>query len=66
LRLKEWAYARFAIALASALVTHFSVGNGPEVWSWAAAIGVLWGLSDCFWRRVQATAASARPRTAGC
>jgi len=30
-RLKEWAYAGFAITLASALVAHFSVGDGPQV-----------------------------------
>jgi DoxX-like family len=54
-RLKEWAYAGFAINLASALIAHFSVGDGPEVWSFAAATGVLWGLSYFFWRRLQAT-----------
>jgi hypothetical protein len=54
-RLKEWAYAGFAINLASALVAHFSMGDGPGVWSWAAATGVLWGLSYVFWRRLQAT-----------
>jgi hypothetical protein len=57
--LKEWAYAGFAITLGSALVAHFSVGDGPEVWAWAAATGVLWGLSYFFWRRLQATQASA-------
>src|SRR5258706_7222918 len=36
-RLKEWAYAGFAINLASALIAHFSVGDGPEAWGWAAA-----------------------------
>ncbi|HEY1948335.1 MAG TPA: DoxX family protein [Bryobacteraceae bacterium] len=50
-RLKEWAYAGFAITLASALIAHFSVGDGPEAWGWAAATGVLWGLSYFFWRR---------------
>jgi hypothetical protein len=59
-RLKEWAYAGFAINLASALVAHFSVGDGPEVWSWAAATGVLWGLSYVFWRRLQATPSQLR------
>ena len=54
-RLKEWAHAGFAITLASALVAHFAMGDGPEVWSWAAATGVLWGLSYFLWRRVQAT-----------
>jgi hypothetical protein len=49
-RLKEWAYAGFAINLASALIAHFSVGDGPEAWGWAAATAVLWGLSYFFWR----------------
>jgi hypothetical protein len=50
-RLKEWAYAGFAINLASALIAHFAVGDGPEAWSFAAGSGVLWGLSYFFWRR---------------
>jgi hypothetical protein len=58
-RLKEWAYAGFAINLASALVAHFSVGDGPEAWGWAAATGVLWAISYILWRRLQATPASA-------
>jgi hypothetical protein len=53
-RLKEWAYAGFAIVLASALIAHVSVGDGPQAWGWAAATGVLWGLSYLFWRRLQA------------
>ena len=51
-RLKEWAYAGFAITLASALIAHFSVGDGPEAWGWAAGTAVLWGLSYFFWRRL--------------
>ena len=58
-RLKEWAYAGFAITLASALIAHFSVGDGPEAWGWAAATGVLWGLSYFFWRRLPAAPAGA-------
>ena len=58
-RLKEWAYAGFAIDLASALIAHFSVGDGPEAWGWAAATGVLWALSYVSWRRLQPTPASA-------
>ena len=58
-RLKEWAYAGFALNLASALIAHFSVGDGPEAWGPAAATSVLWGLSYFFWRRRQATPASA-------
>jgi hypothetical protein len=61
-RLKEWAYAGFAIDLGSALIAHLSVGDGPEAWGWAAGAGVLWGLSYFFWRRLQATPASASPR----
>jgi hypothetical protein len=58
-RLKEWAYAGFAITLASALIAHFSLGDGPEVWVWAAGASVLWGLSYILWRRRQGTSASA-------
>jgi DoxX-like family len=57
--LKEWAYAGFAITLGSARIAHLSVGDGPQAWGWAAVTGVLWGLSYFFWRRVQATPASA-------
>jgi len=53
-RLKEWAYAGFAITLASALIAHFAVGDGPDAWGWAAATSVLWGLSYFFWRRQSA------------
>jgi DoxX-like family len=53
-RLKEWAYAGFAINLASAFTAHLSVGDGPEAWGFAAATGVLWGISYFFWRRLQA------------
>src|SRR5262245_16050818 len=57
-RLKEWAYAGFAITLVSALIAHLSVGDGPEAWGWAAATGLLWGLSYFLWWRLQATPAS--------
>jgi hypothetical protein len=50
-RLKEWAYAGFAIDLASALIAHLAVGDGPQAWIWAAGTGVLWGLSYVLWRR---------------
>ena len=52
-RLKEWAYAGFAITLGSALIAHFAMGDGPQVWSWAAGTGVLWGLSYLLWRARQ-------------
>jgi hypothetical protein len=52
-RLKEWAYAGFAIDVASALIAHLAVGDGVEAWGFAAGTGVLWGLSYFFWRRLQ-------------
>jgi len=59
-RLKEWAYAGFAINLASALIAHFSVGDGPEAWGFAAGSGVLWGLSYFLWRTRQSQRAVGR------
>jgi hypothetical protein len=59
-RLKEWAYAGFAINIASALIAHLSLGDGPAAWGPAAATGVLWGLSYFFWRRLPATPSSAQ------
>src|SRR4029079_2807869 len=56
-RLKEWAYAGFAITLASALIAHLSVGDPPPVWAWSAFSGVLWALAYFFWRRLPATSA---------
>lgn len=50
-RAKEWAYAGFAITLASALIAHFSVGDPPQAWGWAAGTAVLWVLSYGLWRR---------------
>ena len=52
-RLKEWAYAGFAITLGSALIAHFSLGDPPNAWGWAAGTSVLWALSYFFWRRLQ-------------
>ncbi len=54
-RLKEWAYAGFAITLVSALIAHLAVGDGVAAWSWSAGTAVLWGASYFFWRRLQAT-----------
>lgn len=51
-RIKEWAYAGFAITLASALIAHLAIGEGPEAWGWAAGTAVLWVASYVLWRRV--------------
>ena len=58
-RLKEWAYAGFAITLVSALIAHISSGDGAEAWGWAAGTAVLWGLSYFLWRRLEAMPARA-------
>jgi hypothetical protein len=52
-RVKEWAYAGFAITLVSAVVAHAASGDGVAGWSWAVGTGVLWGLSYFFFRRQQ-------------
>jgi hypothetical protein len=52
-RLKEWAYAGFAITLISAIIAHVSIGEGPQAWIWAAGTCALWLLSYYFWRRLQ-------------
>lgn len=54
-RLKEWAYAGFAINLASALIAHLSMGDGPDALAPSAATSALWALSYFFWRRRQST-----------
>jgi len=52
-RLKEWAYCGFAINLVSALIAHFSVGDGAASWGWPAGTAVLWAISYVLWRRSQ-------------
>ena len=52
-RLKEWAYAGFAINLASALIAHLSMGDGPDALAPSGITSLLWALSYLFWRRRQ-------------
>lgn len=49
-RLKEWAYAGFAITLVSAVIAHLAIGEGVAAWGWAAGTAVLWALSYFLWR----------------
>jgi hypothetical protein len=56
-RLKEWAYAGFAITLASALIAHFAVGDDVSQWSWAAGTAVLWAASYFLFRKLAPGAA---------
>jgi hypothetical protein len=58
-RLREWAYAGFAIDLGSAVIAHLAVGDGPQAWGWAAGTGVLWAFSYLCWRRIEARRARA-------
>jgi len=50
-RLKEWAYAGFAITLGSAVIAHLAVGDGAAQWSWAVGTFVLEALSYYFFRK---------------
>ena len=52
-RLKEWAYAGFAINLASALIAHLSIGDRLAALAPSTITSVLWGLSYFFWHRLQ-------------
>jgi hypothetical protein len=51
-RPKEWAYAGFAITLASALIAHLSVGDGAAMFMWSAVAGVILGLSYYLKRKI--------------
>ena len=57
-RLKEWAYAGFAINLTSALIAHSSISDRPAAFVPSAMTSVLWALSYFFWRKLQKSAAA--------
>ena len=52
-RLKEWAYAGFAITLVSALIAHLAHGDPIQKWIWAAATALLWLASYLTYRRLE-------------
>jgi hypothetical protein len=52
-RLKEWAYAGFAITLVSALIAHLAVGDAAAAWSWSVGTAALWAISYFFFRRLE-------------
>jgi hypothetical protein len=58
-RLKEWAYAGFAINLVSAIIAHLSIHDRPAALAPSSITSVLWVGSYYFWRRLQAARASA-------
>jgi hypothetical protein len=53
-RLKEWAYAGFAINLVSAVIAHLSISDRPAALVPSSITSVLWALSYFFWRQLQA------------
>ncbi len=50
-RIKEWAYAGFAINLISALIAHFAMGDAAAAWGWAAGMLALVAASYLLWNR---------------
>ena len=52
-RLKEWAYAGFAINLISAIIAHLSIRDIPQALAPSSITSVLWAFSYYFWRRLQ-------------
>jgi hypothetical protein len=52
-RLKEWAYAGFAINLISAIIAHLSIHDRAAALVPSTTTSVLWVLSYYFWRRLQ-------------
>jgi hypothetical protein len=57
-RLKEWAYAGFAINLISAIIAHLSIHDRTAALVPSSITSVLWILSYYFWRRRQALSAN--------
>ena len=52
-RLKEWAYAGFAINLVSAVIAHLSISDRLLAFVPSTMTSVLWMVSYISWRRVQ-------------
>ena len=53
-RIKEWAYAGFAINLVSAIIAHLSIHDRTQALVPSTLTSVLWTLSYVSWRRLQA------------
>ena len=56
-RVKEWAYAGFAINLVSALIAHTSIHDRTAAFIPSSITSVLWILSYYLWRRTEAAQA---------
>jgi putative oxidoreductase len=59
IRIKEWAYAGFAINLVSAIGAHLSIHDIPQALAPSSITSVLLALSYYFWCRMQAAQARA-------
>lgn len=57
-RLKEWAYAGFAINLVSAVIAHLSISDRPAAFIPSSLTSVLWVISYLSWRRMEAAKAN--------
>jgi hypothetical protein len=62
-RVKEWAYAGFAINLVSAVIAHFSIHDRRMAFVPSMITSVLWGFSYFFWRRLQARSSETGERS---
>lgn len=54
IRLKEWAYAGFAINLISAVIAHAGIADRPLAFVPSTLTGALWIGSYLCWRRLEA------------
>ena len=52
-RVKEWAYAGFAINLVSAVIAHLSISDRKLAFVPSTLTGLLWAASYFFWHRLQ-------------
>ncbi len=52
-RLKEWAYAGFAINLVSAVIAHLSIGDRRLAFIPSTLTSMLWAVSYFCWRRMR-------------
>ncbi len=52
-RLKEWAYAGFAINLISALIAHTSIADRPAAFVPSSITSIFWLMSYLLFRRLQ-------------
>ncbi len=61
-RLREWAYAGFAINLVSAMIAHLAIRDIPLAFVPSMITSVLWALSYYFWNRLPTTEADSEER----